>query len=71
MIPNDLAPEAGELIHLQGEPCILKLAPARTGGVYLQLESTHASGSSVPPHWHRDDDEACYVLAGPFEFFGR
>src|SRR5262249_33819971 len=38
------------------------------GGAYLQFETTHAPGSSVPPHWHHDEDEAFYVLAGEYTF---
>jgi len=68
MIPKYLAPEAGELVQLLGEPRVLKLTPAETGGVYLQFETTHAPGGGAPPHWHRDEDEAFYVLAGQFTF---
>jgi mannose-6-phosphate isomerase-like protein (cupin superfamily) len=68
MIPKYLAPEAGELIHLQGKPRILKLTPAETAGVYLQFETTHAPGSSVFPKCHRDDDKAFYLQAGHCAF---
>jgi quercetin dioxygenase-like cupin family protein len=67
MLPKFLAPETGELIQLLGEPRLLKITPAETGAAYLQFETTHAPGSRVPPHWHRDEDEAFYVLAGQFE----
>jgi quercetin dioxygenase-like cupin family protein len=70
MIPKYLAPEAGERVQLMGEPRILKLTPAESGGAYLQFETTHAPGSTVPPHWHRAEDEAFYVLAGQFTFLG-
>src|SRR5262249_21375219 len=63
-----LAPEAGELLQLLGEPRVLKVTPAEDGGAYLQFETTHEPGSSVPPHWHHDEDEAFYVLAGEYTF---
>jgi quercetin dioxygenase-like cupin family protein len=68
MVAKFLAPEAGELVRLLGEPRVHKITPAETGGTYLQFETTHAPGAAVPPHLHRDEDEAFYVLAGQFEF---
>jgi hypothetical protein len=64
MTPTFLAPDAEELVQLLGEPRVLKLTPAENGGASLQFETTHAPGSGAPPHWHRDEDEAFYVLAG-------
>jgi quercetin dioxygenase-like cupin family protein len=68
MIPKYLEPNEGETIHLLGEPRTLKVTPAETGGRYLQFESGHAPGAGVPPHFHHDEDEAFYVLAGRFDF---
>jgi quercetin dioxygenase-like cupin family protein len=68
MIPKYLAPEAGELLQLLGEPRVLKVTPAEDCGAYLQFETTHAPGSSVPPRWHHDEDEAFYMLAGEYTF---
>jgi quercetin dioxygenase-like cupin family protein len=63
-----LAPGQGQLVHLLGEPRLFKLTPAESGGAYLQFESRHAPGTGAPPHVHRDEDEAFYVLAGEYEF---
>jgi quercetin dioxygenase-like cupin family protein len=63
-----LAPGQGQLVHLLREPRIFKLTPAESGGAYLQFESRHAPGTGAPPHLHRDEDEAFYVLAGEYEF---
>lgn len=68
MIPKYLGPNEGEIIHLLGEPRTLKATPAETGGRYLQFESARAPGIGVPPHFHYEEDEAFYVLAGQFEF---
>jgi quercetin dioxygenase-like cupin family protein len=63
-----LAPDEGQIVQLLGEPRVFKLTPAENGGAYLQFESAHAPGLKVPPHLHREEDEAFYVLAGQYEF---
>ena len=63
-----LAPEEGHIVHLLGEPRIFKLTSAESGGAYLQFESRHLPGTGAPPHLHREEDEAFYVLAGQYEF---
>ena len=63
-----LAPDEGQIVRLLGEPRIFKLTPEENGGTYLQFESTHAPGTGAPPHLHRAEDEAFYVLAGQYEF---
>ena len=63
-----LAPGEGQIVRLLGEPRVFKLTPAENGGTYLQFESTHAPGAGAPPHLHREEDEAFYVLAGQYEF---
>jgi quercetin dioxygenase-like cupin family protein len=68
MTPKYLQPGAGESIQLLGEPRIFKVTPAENGGSYLQFEAVHAPGAVVPPHFHYEEDEAFYVLAGQFEF---
>ncbi len=50
------------------EQRIVKITPAENGGSYLQFESSHAPGSNVPAHFHHEEDEAFYVLAGHYEF---
>ena len=63
-----LAPGQGHLVHLLGEPRTFKVTPAESGGAYLQFESRHTPGTGAPPHVHRGEDEAFYVLAGEYEF---
>lgn len=63
-----LEPGEGEIIRLLGEARIFKVTPAETGGTYLQFETSHSPGTSVPAHWHREEDEAFYVLSGHYEF---
>jgi quercetin dioxygenase-like cupin family protein len=68
MLAKFLAPEEGELVRLLGEPRVLKITPAENGGTFLQFETAHAPGTGAPPHLHREEDEAFYVLAGQYEF---
>ncbi len=63
-----LAPGEGQIVRLLGEPRVFKVTPAENGGTYLQFESAHAPGMGAPPHLHRAEDEAFYVLAGEYEF---
>lgn len=68
MSPLFHAPGAGETLAGLGHPRIVKVTPADTGGRYLQFESFTSPGEGAPLHWHRDEDEAFYVLAGRYEF---
>ena len=68
MKPKYLGPSEGEIIQILGEPRTFKVTPAENGGRYLQFESSHAPGTVIPPHFHHEEDEAFYVLAGQFEF---
>ena len=68
MTPKYLQPGEGEILRLLGEPRIFKVTPAENGGIYLQFETSHAPGTKTPAHFHQEEDEAFYVLAGQFEF---
>jgi quercetin dioxygenase-like cupin family protein len=68
MKPKYLGPTEGEIIQFLGQPRIFKITPAENGGLYLQYESSTAPGAGAPPHWHREEDEAFFVLAGQYEF---
>lgn len=68
MKPKYLGPSEGEIIQFLGHPRIFKTTPAENGGAYLQYESSTAPGGGAPPHWHREEDEAFFVLAGQYEF---
>jgi quercetin dioxygenase-like cupin family protein len=67
MTPKYLKPGVGQCIQLLGEPRTIKLLPVENGGTYLQFETAHAPGVSVPAHAHQAEDEAFYVLAGQIE----
>lgn len=68
MRPKHLEPGEGEIVRLLGEARIFKVTQAETGGTYLQFETSHGPGVSGPAHWHREEDEAFYVLSGHYEF---
>jgi len=68
VIPKSLAPGEGHIIRLLGEPRTFKITPSENGGAYLQFETAHLPGIGAPPHLHREEDEAFYVLAGQYEF---
>lgn len=68
MLPKYLGPGEGAIISLLGEPRTFKVTPEENGGRYLQFETSHAPGTTVPPHFHHEEDEAFYILAGQFEF---
>jgi quercetin dioxygenase-like cupin family protein len=68
MTPKSLQPGEGERLTLLGEPRSFKVTPAENGGTYLQFETSHAPGTKTPAHFHQEEDEAFYVLAGQFEF---
>ncbi len=64
MEPKQLGPGEGEILVQR----ILKITPDENGGSYLQFESSHVPGTNVQPHFHLEEDEAFYVLAGQYEF---
>ena len=68
-VSKQLKPGEGEILTLLGEPPrAIKVLPSENEGAYLQFETSHAPGMTIPLHAHRDEDEAFYVLAGEFEF---
>jgi quercetin dioxygenase-like cupin family protein len=68
MTPKYLGPGKGDTIRVLGEPRIFKVTPNDNGGTYLQFETSTALGTGAPPHFHHEEDEAFYVLAGHYEF---
>ena len=67
-LPKQLKPGEGETLTLLGEPRVFKVTPAENGGACLIFETWHASGTKIPLHAHREEDEAFLVLNGEFEF---
>lgn len=68
MTPKYLQPGEGEILKGLGEPHTFKVTPAENGGIYLQFETSHVPGTKIPAHFHQEEDEAFYVLAGQYEF---
>lgn len=57
-------PGAGRAEAVLGTSMIYKAEASETGGQLVCAEITVPPGQGVPPHWHSDEDEAFYVLAG-------
>src|SRR5215208_8263701 len=56
---------SGERVRLGGEPNDCKVAAADTGGALCVFEFTGRAG--WPKHWHHEQDEWLYVVAGEVE----
>ena len=61
-------PAEGNSVWLVGDLITVKLASEDTGGAYSIIEETSPPQGGPPPHTHRDEDEALYVLEGEVEF---
>lgn len=61
---------AGEGIHLDmlGTLASFKVFTRDTGGAYCLFEGRIMPGESAPPHYHPDDDEGFFIVAGHFRF---
>ncbi len=62
-----LGPGAGAQVSVLGLGVTVKARGADTGGAYLAFEAVYPPGQGVPPHIHRSDEEAIYVLEGELE----
>jgi mannose-6-phosphate isomerase-like protein (cupin superfamily) len=54
----------GHVLNVLGAPYVLKATSAETSNSFCCIECTIPPGSGVPPHTHKHEDEAFYVLAG-------
>jgi quercetin dioxygenase-like cupin family protein len=62
-------PGEGKTVWMVGTDLItFKATGASTGGSYALFDSLVLPGGGPPPHIHRREDEAFYVLEGSFEF---
>lgn len=59
---------AGQTRHLLGTLLTFRGTAAQTGQRFSLVECAAAPGAGAPPHSHRVDDEAFYVLEGEFAF---
>lgn len=62
-------PETGDVLQAFGEQVTIHLGGAETGGKFCLFTEVTPPGSGPPPHYHRDQDEWYYPLAGCVEFF--
>ena len=64
-----LQPGEGKHVSVLGDGYTYKAIGEQTGGAYGLVETTvSASSSGPPPHVHRTEDEALYVLEGEVTF---
>ena len=67
--PQVLAAGMGEAIWFLGTVVTIKTAGEETDEAYSIAEHLAPAGFSPPPHIHRNEDEAFYVLEGDVSFF--
>jgi quercetin dioxygenase-like cupin family protein len=58
-----LGPGEGKIVSVSGNPYTYKVVGGDTGGNYSLIECTTA-GDGPPPHIHKSEEEAFYVLEG-------
>lgn len=64
-----LAPGEGETLAAVGTSVLLKTVASDTGGRWTMYEYTAPPGfAGPPPHWHKQTDEASFVLEGTIRF---
>jgi quercetin dioxygenase-like cupin family protein len=63
-----LAPGEGKSIWVVGDRYTVKTSGKDTGGVFALMEAEVLPGGGPPPHIHRREDEAFYVLEGRIDF---
>lgn len=67
--PFALSTMEGERIDWMGDPTLLKITSASTGGLYAVAEIVSTPQSIVPLHVHHREDEAFYILDGEVDFW--
>ena len=58
-----LGPGEGKIVSVMGNPYTYKVVGGDTGGNYSLIECTIA-GDGPPPHIHKSEEEAFYILEG-------
>jgi len=61
-------PDAGERLSVIGDRQTIKLDGSHTHGAFALIEQNNEPGTSVPEHFHTQEDEIFYVLEGEMEF---
>lgn len=67
--PVIVPPGAGRKLCAFGDEVVVHLGGAETGGKYTLFTDTTAPGGGPPPHYHTQEDETFYVLAGQVSYF--
>jgi uncharacterized cupin superfamily protein len=62
-----LRPKEGRAVWVVGDHYTIKASGDDTGGAFALIEVLVPSQSGPPPHIHRREDEAFYVIDGEFE----
>lgn len=63
-----LKPGEGKAVWVVGDRYTIKTSGAETGGAFALVEALVLPGGGPPPHVHRREDEAFYVLEGELAF---
>lgn len=58
----------GQAVWVVGDRYTIKVSGAETGGAFAMVEAVVLPGAGPPPHVHRREDEAFYVLEGELTF---
>ena len=58
----------GQAVWVVGDRYTIKVSGAETGGAFAMVEAVVPPGAGPPPHVHRREDEAFYVLEGELTF---
>lgn len=61
-------PGAGEKLSVIGDRQTIKLDGSHTNGAFALVEQNNEPGTSIPEHFHTQEDEIFYVLEGEMEF---
>jgi quercetin dioxygenase-like cupin family protein len=61
-------PGAGERLSVIGDRQTIKLDGSHTNGAFALIEQNNQPGTTVPEHFHTQEDEIFYVLEGEMEF---
>jgi quercetin dioxygenase-like cupin family protein len=68
MAGNLLRPGEGRSVWVVGDRYTILASGEQTGGAYALVEALVPPGGGPPPHIHRREDEAFYVLEGSLTF---
>lgn len=63
-----VSPNGGTTFSLAGDVYRILAAGEQTGGVYTLVETRILPGGGPPPHVHRREDEAFFILEGEMTF---